>query len=247
MPVWQISKVHLWERTTFERSSAFKLVFAPFWKRSALKRKNLHPPPDPPALSPFRVLPISEGTRYTRKHTGNHKRTSWQHTYIILTPLNPTFIYTKTGDYRGINYFFLFLLKHIDCGYSLEPPRRGGSNEYSNLYFDQKYEKYQNVLSKNFHFLVVKFSAYLNRRVFVMTNVDSFVKWQKIYKVYRVLLTLKMPRKTTSENVDIIICRLLHFLANFSNILFAYRQTVWPQIRLLLEEQSGSTLFAKMT
>ena len=24
----------------------------------------------------------------------------------------------------------LFLLKNIDCGYSLEPPRRGGSNEY---------------------------------------------------------------------------------------------------------------------
>ena len=25
--------------------------------------------------------------------------------------------------------FFLFLLKNKDCGYSLEPPRRGGSNE----------------------------------------------------------------------------------------------------------------------
>ena len=26
--------------------------------------------------------------------------------------------------------FFIFLLKNIDNGYSLEPPRRGGSNEY---------------------------------------------------------------------------------------------------------------------
>ena len=25
--------------------------------------------------------------------------------------------------------FFIFLLKNIDCGYSLESPRRGGSNE----------------------------------------------------------------------------------------------------------------------
>ena len=25
---------------------------------------------------------------------------------------------------------FLILLKNIDCGYSLEPPHRGGSNEY---------------------------------------------------------------------------------------------------------------------
>ena len=37
-----------------------------------------------------------------------------------------------------------------------------------NLCFEQKYEKYQNFLSKNFAFLVVKFSIYLNRHVFVM-------------------------------------------------------------------------------
>ena len=37
-----------------------------------------------------------------------------------------------------------------------------------NLRFEQKYGKYQNFLSENFHFLVVKFSVYLNRLVFVM-------------------------------------------------------------------------------
>ena len=37
-----------------------------------------------------------------------------------------------------------------------------------NLCFEQKYEKFQNFLSENFHFLMVKFSIYLNRRVFVM-------------------------------------------------------------------------------
>ena len=31
--------------------------------------------------------------------------------------------------------------QNIDCGYSLEPPRRGGSNEYLNLCFEQKKEK----------------------------------------------------------------------------------------------------------
>ena len=36
-----------------------------------------------------------------------------------------------------------------------------------NLCFDHKYEKYQS-LSENFQFLEVKFSIYLNRRVFVM-------------------------------------------------------------------------------
>ena len=37
-----------------------------------------------------------------------------------------------------------------------------------NLCFEQKYEKYQNFLSENFQFLEVKFSIYLNRRVFEM-------------------------------------------------------------------------------
>ena len=37
-----------------------------------------------------------------------------------------------------------------------------------NLCLEQKYEKYQNCLSENFHFLVVKFSVYLNRHVFIM-------------------------------------------------------------------------------
>ena len=46
----------------------------------------------------------------------------------------------------------------MDCGYLLEPPRPGGSNKYHNLCFEQKYEKYQ----------MVKFSIYLNGRVFVM-------------------------------------------------------------------------------
>ena len=31
---------------------------------------------------------------------------------------------------QGYTLFLLFLLKNIDCGYSLEPPRRGGSNGY---------------------------------------------------------------------------------------------------------------------
>ena len=38
-----------------------------------------------------------------------------------------------------------------------------------NVCFEQKNEKYQ-FLSENFQFLVVKFSIYLNRRVFIMGN-----------------------------------------------------------------------------
>ena len=55
----------------------------------------------------------------------------------------------------GIHYFFLFLLKNIGCWYSLEPPRRDGSNEYHTLCYDEKYEEYQSFLSENFQFFEV--------------------------------------------------------------------------------------------
>ena len=54
--------------------------------------------------------------------------------YIILTPLNPTFILSNWG-LQGYSLFFLFLFKNTYCGYSLEPPRRGGSNEYPQSMF----------------------------------------------------------------------------------------------------------------
>ena len=64
-------------------------------------------------------------------------------------PLKPHFYIVKLW-FTGVSIIFLFLLKNIDCGYSLEPLRRGGSNEYHNLCFEQKYEKYQNFLSEFF-------------------------------------------------------------------------------------------------
>ena len=33
---------------------------------------------------------------------------------------------------------FLIPAQNIDCGYLLEPPRRGGSNEYPQYVFEQK-------------------------------------------------------------------------------------------------------------
>ena len=37
--------------------------------------------------------------------------------------------------------FFLIFAQKIDCGYSLEPPRRGGSNEYPQSIFWAKIRK----------------------------------------------------------------------------------------------------------
>ena len=84
-------------------------------------------------------------------------------------PFKPHFYIVKLG-FTGVYIIFLISAQNIDCGYSLEPPHRSGSNDYpQSICFQQKYEKYRNFLSENFHFLVVKFSVYLNRHVFVMS------------------------------------------------------------------------------
>ena len=49
-------------------------------------------------------------------------------------PLNPHFYIVKL-EFTRYTLVFIFLLKNIDCGYSLEPPRRGGSNEYPQSMF----------------------------------------------------------------------------------------------------------------
>ena len=78
-------------------------------------------------------------------------------TYLYnFDPLKPHFYIVKLG-FTGVYIIFHISAQNIDCGYALEPPRRGGSNATHNLCFEQKYEKCQNFSSENFHFLVVKF------------------------------------------------------------------------------------------
>ena len=72
--------------------------------------------------------------RFVFAHYHSILYTSRKHAYIISTHLNPTFI-QKNWGLQGYTLFFLFLLRNIDCGYSLEPPRRGGSNEYPQSMF----------------------------------------------------------------------------------------------------------------
>ena len=66
-------------------------------------------------------------------------------------PLKPHFYIVKLW-FTGVHISFHISAQNIDCGYSLEPPRRGGSNESHNLCFEQKYEKYQNFYLKIFIF-----------------------------------------------------------------------------------------------
>ena len=70
----------------------------------------------------------------------------------------------------------------MDCGYSLEPPRRGSSNEYPQSMFWAEIWKISQFFFylKILNFLEEKCPIYLNRRVFVM-NHDS----ARGYKVIR--------------------------------------------------------------
>ena len=52
----------------------------------------------------------------------------------IFYPLKPHFYIVKLG-FTGVFIIFLISDQNIDCGYSLEPPRRGGSNEYPQSIF----------------------------------------------------------------------------------------------------------------
>ena len=56
-----------------------------------------------------------------------------------------------TGVYIG---FLISAQKNIDCGYSLEPPRWGGSNEYpQSMFWAELWKKYQ-------FFFIWKFSVF---------------------------------------------------------------------------------------
>ena len=67
-------------------------------------------------------------------------------------PLIPHFYIVKLG-FRGVYIIFHISTQNIDCWYSLEPPQRGGSNEYPQSCFEQKYEKCQG-------FFIWKFSVF---------------------------------------------------------------------------------------
>ena len=56
-------------------------------------------------------------------------------TYLYnFDPLKPHFYIVKLG-FTGVYIIFPISAQNIDCGYLLEPPRRGGSNEYPQSMF----------------------------------------------------------------------------------------------------------------
>ena len=49
--------------------------------------------------------------------------------------------------------------QNIDCGYSLEPPRRGDSNEYPQSIFSRKKKNYVYPCKPQFYYIKVEFKG----------------------------------------------------------------------------------------
>ena len=85
-----------------------------------------------------------------------------------LDPLKPHFYIVKLG-FTGVYIIFLISARNIDCGYSLEPPYRGGSNECpQSMFWTEIWKISEFFIWKFSDFGGEIFYMYLNRRVFVM-------------------------------------------------------------------------------
>ena len=69
---------------------------------------------------------------------------------------------------------FLMFAQNIDCGYALEPPRRGGSNEYPQSMFWSKNKK---IGIPHFYYIKVGFEGVYITRTCFRDEVHAHVQW----------------------------------------------------------------------
>ena len=81
------------------------------------------------AFRPRRILYLISETPH--KNTNNHKTAIESHYKNIPIQIHRKFHLQRLKIFRWKTLIFFHIsAQNIDCGYSLEPPRRGGSNEY---------------------------------------------------------------------------------------------------------------------
>ena len=81
-------------------------------------------------------------------------------TSCVLYPLTPHFYIVKLG-FTGVYIIFLFLLKNIYCGYSLEPLNEAVLKCTHNICFEQKYENSKKIQLKILIFFIREKSLYI--------------------------------------------------------------------------------------
>ena len=79
-------------------------------------------------------------------------------------PIEPHFCIEKKREFAGV-YIFFFLLQNINCGYSLEPPRRDGLNVTKMCKNKKRFFFLQHFIFVNFKNLRI-----LHGHVFVMSS-----------------------------------------------------------------------------
>ena len=113
------------------------------------------------------------------QNTNNHK-TSMQQSRRLKPVITKTRLFKYIENFTSKIWFFLdknsdifhISAQNIDCGYSLEPPRRGGSNEYPQSMFLSRNKKNNVYLCKP-QFYCIKEGlrgSKLYRYVFVMAT-----------------------------------------------------------------------------
>ena len=81
--------------------------------------------------------------------------------------MNRYFLALKIENFQLKNFdIFLIFAQNIDCGYTLEPPRRGGSNEYPQSMFWSKNKKKYPCIPQFFYIKVGFKGVYITRTCF---------------------------------------------------------------------------------
>ena len=94
----------------------------------------------------------------------------------ILPPKHENFQMKNSGSFHISS-------QNIDCGYSLEPPRRGGSNEYTQSMFLSRNKKI-NVHSCKSQFYCIKVGFKGVKTIYACFR-DGIVSWLKVNLVLR--------------------------------------------------------------
>ena len=145
------------------------------------------------------------------------RRTVRKHAYSNILKFSPL----KAESFQiKILIFFLISAQNIDCGYSLEPPRRGGSNEYPQSMFLSRNKKITyNPVNYNQYYYIVKDQNYI--RMFSWCQLaqaelrlrgaheETFHLW--LYKMRPVKIRILIFAGRTCPKVRCPTFRLIYF------------------------------------
>ena len=145
----------------------------------------------------------------------------------MFTPVTPTL------GFAGVYLFFLFLLQNIDCGYSLEPPRRG-------RFLSKNKKNIKNFLMKFSIFKADKNHCILHGHVFVMLGSQGMFIIQASSGVCHPLTIVKNLLRNCAVNCHVAppweglkVVNGACYMANISTTLihpFFQNLLLWNQV-----------------